>query len=287
MKNKQLLKKIILLVGISFVIAGCGNQENTAETDETSVSTTEESKAADKPDFNSMSKEEINAFFEDKTVEEIQELTADMAPSELEDKDGDKVEFPEEAYQNSLNAGWDTDFNMEELGSGIKPAGIEDKVVREVDVYDAFGEMDEDGPVTEPGTFEITLLSMTRGDQAWDILSSDELNRGIAEEPTDFDYVIAEFELNLVEGPEYGMVMPVVNGTTDQEGNKLFEPELLPIPEKPLATPEDSGEINGEVALIHKGEKVTGELVAKLPKDEQALVELNYNGDNYLFFESN
>ncbi|GAA3007981.1 hypothetical protein [Tetragenococcus solitarius] len=287
MKNKQLLKKIILLAGISFVIAGCGNQENTAKTDETSVSTTEESKAADKPDFNSMSKEEINAFFEDKTVEEIQELTADMAPSELVDKDGNEVEFPEEAYQNSLNAGWDTDFNMEELGSGVNPAGVEDKVVREVDVYDAFGEMDEDGPVTEPGTFEITLLSMTRGDQAWDILSSDELNRGIAEEPTDFDYVIAEFELNLVEGPEYGMVMPVVNGTTDQEGNKLFEPELLPIPEKPLATPEDSGEINGEVALIHKGEKVTGELVAKLPKDEQALVELNYNGDNYLFFESN
>lgn len=283
-----MFKKIMLFTGLTFVLAGCGNQENTSGMDETvgtDAGTTETSVATDKPDFQKMSKEEIATFFEGMTVEEIQELTTQMQPAELVDQDGNPVEFPEEAYQNTFDAGRESDFHSKDLGSGVNPAGIGEKVTREVEIYDVFGELGEQAPKTQPGVFEITMLRVTTGEEAWDILSSIDFNSMVASEPTDFDYVIAEFEMTLVDGPDYGMMIPSVSGTVDEKGNKLFDLELLPITNESFMNAVIGEEGNKEGTLIHKGETLTGDLVGKLPKEGKASLELIYNGVNYLFFE--
>lgn len=185
----------------------------------------------------------------------------------------------------NIDENWKKDFNAKDLGSGINPAGIGDKVPKELGIYDAFGEFGESVPTTEPGKFDITLLKVTTREEAWEEISSIDFNSMLAEEPTDFDYVIAEFELTLVEGPDYGMVMPSLYGTVDHKGIKLFGMEMLPITEYPLLRAEP-GEDGSEVdLLIHKGETLNGEIVGKLPKEGKALLELIYNVDHYLFFD--
>lgn len=288
-----MLRKIILFVGLAVLLVGCNSGDGTEETGgDTGENPTEVVDGTEEPNFNEMSKEEIEEFFEGMTVEEIQEITAEMDPSKLVDKDGDQVQFPDEAYENSLNAGWNRDFNSEELGSGVNPAGVGEKVSRELEVFEAFAEFEEGPPTGEPGVFEVTLLDTTTGEEAWNIIASDDVGAAIAEEPVDFDYVVAEFEITLVEGPEYGIMIPVVNGTVDPEGNKLFELEFLPPTGNPLAKVPESDEllegtdvIDGEAATLYAGETITGELVGKIPQEGEALLELIYNGDNYLFFE--
>lgn len=280
-----MLKKLVLISGfvliIGLVIVGCTSDDGNDN-------------ESDWPDYENMTNDEVNEFFGSMSEEERQAYMDNMSDEEYEaymagidweeftGEDGPVI-YTEEMIEQEFEEMWRQDFESEELGSGVNPASIGEKITRETQVFDlAAISAEEDifaDPEFDPATIELTLLNVTYGHEAWDILSEDPVNLEYLSPPEDFDYVIVEFELTMIEGPEYGMMIPSFLGTTDYEGNMLSEDRPIALLADPLIAP-DREDLN-----FHVGETLSGEMLTTGPKDTDYLIHLLYATNEYVFFE--
>lgn len=285
-----MLKRAILLSGLVLLLAGCNAGDETEETPEETI-TEEVVEETEEPDIENMTQEELEEYFAGLSEEEINDYLAGLDLSEFEDEDGNSLFgsdgihiYTEEDALAELEAAYQESFQSEERGSGINPAAVGETITRDVEMID-MESIDED-PLAEPekypGKMEITHLGTIYGDEAWDILSENEVNLMYLDEPIDFDYVISEIEVTLIEGEEFGMQIPAFLNTADYEGNTLntlAESRPTALLDNPFMDVEREG------FNFYPGETISGQILTIAPKDAAFLIELMYDVNKFVFFE--
>lgn len=295
-----MFKRGALLILLALMITGCSSEEETEGT--TGGNGTEEGieegpTEEEWPDYENMTNDELNEFFGSMSDEELEEYVANMSDeefaaymagvdwSEFEDEDGNPL-FGEEGIRiyteedaiADMEAAYQASYQSEERGSGINPAAVGETITRDVNIIDL------ETTETYPGKIEMTHLGTIYGDEAWDILSENEANLLFLEEPIDFDYVISEMEVTLIEGEEeVGFLIPSFLKTADYDGNTLGDQSPAALLGNPLL------DLDREGFDLYEGETVSGQIVTMVPKGVDFMLELQYNATNegaeFAFFE--
>lgn len=285
-----MLKRLMLLGSLILFAAGCNAENETDKAvDQTGTEEVIDTTETEEVDLENMTEEEREEYFASMSEEEINDYLAGLDFSEFVDKDGNPL-FGEEGIQiyteEDVLADWEAayqeSFQSEERGSGINPAAVGETMTKDIEIID-MASIEEDSladPDRYPGKLEITHLGTVYGDEAWDILSEFEANLLFLDEPVDFDYVISEFEITMIEGKEdVGFLIPSFFKTTDYEGNTLATQSPAALVDNPFI------DLERESFDLYEGETVSGQLVTAVPKDVDFMLELMYDVEKYVFFE--
>lgn len=285
-----MLKRLMLFSSLILFVAGCSAENEPEEvTDENGTEEVIEETEDEEVDLESMTEEELEEYFASMSEEEINDYLAGLDFSEFVDEDGNPL-FGEEGIQiyteedvlADLEAAYQESFQSEERGSGINPAAVGETMTKDIEIID-MASLEGDSladPDRYPGKLEITHLGTVYGDEAWDILSEFEANLLFLDEPVDFDYVISEIEITMIEGEEdIGFLIPIFFKTTDYEGNTLAAQSPAALVDNPFL------DLERESSDLYEGETVSGQLVTAVPKDVDFMLELMYDVEKYVFFE--